>query len=637
MKKSILSFLAFSLISLNANTINSQLLKPNSSIHDFTFNSNSSNTANTKKNILDKITYELNKKLTIVPRLFKIENCLKGESSSEYRYCPESLSRAAEFWSYDSSVVIEHKNYVEDLEQGKNKEYSSKVRDFMDGYSGVSENTIVDYDNGSMIKHTGLVKDYSEGGGVGDGAGGDCVVKQRGFFFSAKKLDNLELYYREESGHKYYAYYNKKDYIINIKRGGPFDWRGYGKCLSDGRLLTLSNNVTEVELAYGKIVDISWHAYLFYFTLENITKKGGCKKGYKKENNKCVKLVKYNFYSYGCDSGYTPINKGFTSFIKTDPNKSKENWNTLDDAVNSPTPPPSNCKKTVRYKYYDYKCSRGYTAINKGLTSPCNKIDTNKNGDSSVDLGKACNNSTPPPSNCYKDINYKYYSYSCNLGYSTKNHGLKTCPKTDPDKSKNNSSLLDDNCNSEKPPVGNCKKSVSYLAYEYKCNNKNKFDNKFVPINSGLKNCTKKDNDKVSVNKTTLDNNCNSPTPPSSNCRAKEYTCNQNESQPAKVNGIWQCSPFPCSSNNKCGVGLCQDTVPSNEYFMPKTMNPIKNPENGVCDAVICDAVLNETISYCATEGCPMTAGVYEKNGRCYIDECPLDTVINAYGDCVEK
>ena len=104
MKKTILSFLALSLISLNANTINSQLLKPNSSIHDFTFNSNSSNTANTKKNILDKITYELNKKLTIVPRLFKIENCLKGESSSEYRYCPESLSRAAEYWTYDSFI-----------------------------------------------------------------------------------------------------------------------------------------------------------------------------------------------------------------------------------------------------------------------------------------------------------------------------------------------------------------------------------------------------------------------------------------------------------------------------------------------------------------------------------------------------
>lgn len=397
-----------------------------------------------------------------------------------------------------------------------------------------------------------------------------------------------------------------------------------------------------------------------------------CPDTYQDNGTNCQKTVSYNYYSYGCPSTYTPVNSGFTSYSKSDPDTSNINDYSLDDAVNSATPPPSNCKKTITYSYYkyncptgytindngltsacprtdpnnttydeaslsqpcnnatppdgnctkiipytyySYECSTGYTAIDKGLAT-CSKADSSTSTDTSSTLSQACNNSTPPPSNCYKDVNYKFYSYGCADGYITDNYGLSTCPKTDPDKSKNNTDSLDDACNSSTPPDGNCRKSYSYKYYEYQCSGTNSFNEQWKPLNSGLTSCTKSDTNINAVN-TDLATACNSSTAPVNNCASTEYSCNSAIFKPAFVDGNWKCSPFYCNSDKKCGYGSC-DTFSVTDVFMPTSSNPLKS----------------ELIS--ATSACSSTYEYSDGNVTThYIKYCTTGQIDNAV--CLEK
>ena len=311
-----------------------------------------------------------------------------------------------------------------------------------------------------------------------------------------------------------------------------------------------------------------------------------CPSDYNDNGTNCQKDISYNYYTYSCPSDYTPIDYGISNFTKTDPDTTKVNDYTLDDDVNSPTPPPSNCKKTITYSFYKYDCPSGYTVNDNGLTSSCPKVDpdttTNDEGllsqpcnsstppqgnctkiipytyysyecnagytaidqglsscskndsnlisDSTLGLEQSCNNSTPSASNCYKDIDYKHYTYGCSPGYVTDNYGLSTCSKTDLDKSKNNSDSLDDPCNSATPPVGNCKKTYSYKYYEYQCSGKNSFNEDWKVQDAGLSSCNKTDSNKNTVN-TELADDCNSSVAPIHNCIAAEYNCGQNDGE----------------------------------------------------------------------------------------------------------
>lgn len=410
-----------------------------------------------------------------------------------------------------------------------------------------------------------------------------------------------------------------------------------------------------------------------------------CPTGYADNGTNCQKTVNYNYYSYQCPNGYTPVNSGFTSYSKSDPDTSNINDYTLDDAVNSATPPPSNCKKTITYSYYkyncptgytindngltsacprtdpnnttydeaslsqpcnnstpptgncekiipytfySYECSSGYTAIDKGLAT-CTKTDSSTSTDTSSSLDDPCNSSTPPKENCYKDISYKHYTYGCSPGYITDNYGLSTCPKTDPNKSVNNSATLDDDCNSKTPPPGNCRKSYSYKYYEYLCEGTNSFNENYEAINKGLSTCTKTDNDINKVNSELADN-CNSSIPPINNCKSSEYSCDSTIFKPAFVDGNWKCSPYMCNGEMKCGYGTCESgTRPSFDKYQSVAYNPLDIMFAGACNKDICDYVMNDKITYCEAEKCPEGDGYKVIMGNCYKEECPEGTYLS--------
>jgi conjugal transfer mating pair stabilization protein TraN len=97
-----------------------------------------------------------------------------------------------------------------------------------------------------------------------------------------------------------------------------------------------------------------------------------------------------------------------------------------------------------------------------------------------------------------------------------------------------------------------CVKNITYSYYEYKCkSNPNEYGEDYKPIDSGLTSCVKTDNDTNNINETTLDDSCNSPTPPPNNCKREKFVC---KSAPDRkcvwVDNKWQCSPFPCFGTN---------------------------------------------------------------------------------------
>lgn len=301
-----------------------------------------------------------------------------------------------------------------------------------------------------------------------------------------------------------------------------------------------------------------------YYTVVNSGKtscpsgtSGACNSSTAPANN-CYKNVNYNYYEYGCPSGYTAQNVGLTLCTKTDPNRSVKNEHTLNDSCNSSTAPANNCIKSLASVAYEYRCGTGYTRVTSGLTS----CPTGTSG--------ACNSSIEPLKNCWKDIYYKYYQYGCSSGYYPQNVGLTSCSKTDPDYRANNSSYLDNSCNSSSAPVNNCEKIIQSTAYEYGCPTAYTIVNdgqtscppgtvgtcnsSTVPLkncwkdisfnfyeygcptgyhakNSGLRTYTKLDPNSSQVNASTLDDNVNSPTAPVNNCEdtidwiSYEYTC----------------------------------------------------------------------------------------------------------------
>jgi len=69
-----------------------------------------------------------------------------------------------------------------------------------------------------------------------------------------------------------------------------------------------------------------------------------CPSGYSDNGTNCKKNVNYTYYNYLCSADYTATNTG-GNVQKTDPNTSTDNTSTLDDPLNSSTPPTNNCKK----------------------------------------------------------------------------------------------------------------------------------------------------------------------------------------------------------------------------------------------------------------------------------------------------
>lgn len=87
---------------------------------------------------------------------------------------------------------------------------------------------------------------------------------------------------------------------------------------------------------------------------------------------------------------------------------------------------------------------------------------------------------------------------------------------------------------------GECKKTIEYTYYNYLCSSG------YTATNSGG-NCNKTDPNNTTVNSTTLDDACNSSTPPANNCKKEAWKCQEAPDRKcAWVDNMWQCSPFPC-------------------------------------------------------------------------------------------
>ncbi len=685
-----------------ANPTGSELKKPNSTAFDFTFQSPQNKIQET---LSDMILIEISKQTLLERRQENLWQCQTDQFGTTY--CPTGLESAKSYTAYSPSTSLEREDTVIDYEQGTYAEKTSVVRDFMDGFA-TSHNanvidkqtgngvkniaTVIDYQNGSSIKRSNTVVDYAkkQGGGVETASPTTKKSCRMGVISGINGvMSGFRTEYLPAEGVADLTFCRNNSVTLeDWRKTRPTNaTRGYSVPVFCGDL----NNVCGIV---GIAIFENYTCPSGYTLKGSVCERGSapeCPEGYsattgaETSKGECRKNVAFNFYEYTCPATYTPVNNGFTSYTKTDPNTSAVNWNTLDDDVNSATPPVGNCEKTITYPYYNYncpsgytvndkglldacprtdpdkainnestlsqpcnsatpaagncekvipytfysyECSAGYTAIDKGLAT-CTKTDTNNSNDTSSSLSQPCNSATPPKENCYKDISYKHYTYGCSPGYITDNYGLATCPKTDPNRNVNNSATLDDDCNSKTPPEGNCRRSYSYKYYEYLCQGKNSFLESYKTLNKGLASCTKTDTNKNAVN-SELANACNSSTPPANNCQSTEYACDSTLFKPVYVGGKWVCSPYLCNDDMKCGYGTCDlPTTPSTTKYQDIAYNPLGTVNNNKCNGDICDFVVNARVTYCETKQCQKGDDIIEKNGKCYKLECPAGTYLS--------
>ena len=441
----------------------------------------------------------------------------------------EVISKKQTVIDFEQGTYQELTSTVRDFMDGFASTHNSTVTDYQTGSGTANVGTVIDYQNGSSVKRTNSVMDFASKvssttttttttnpsiSSSGEVANPDYGVRLVG---NGNKIDMYEVRGYLSEGGTYYRYLASISLTnftasgdISVETGAVrlvgngnkidmFSVHGY---LSEGGLFyryrgsIVLNGATAsgefVNPAYGtrlvgngnKIDMYEVRGYLseggtYYRYSSSISFTGvtttsttttlACPSGYTDNGSNCQKLVSFDFYQYTCPSSYSPINSGFTSYTKTDPNTTAQNWNTLDDDINSATAPVGNCKKTITYSYYKYNCPTGYTVRDAGLTSACPRTDPNNTINNESTLSQPCNNSTPPTGNCEKIIPYTFYSYECSSGYTAIDKGLATCTKTDSSTSTDTSSSLDDACNSSTPPKENCYKDISYKHYTYGC------------------------------------------------------------------------------------------------------------------------------------------------------------------------
>ena len=519
-------------------------------------------------------------------------NCLFDINGKEY--CPQGLADAASYWAYIDGTALTNTATVTDFAQGESKEFTSSVRDFANSTSTRNSGTVIDYDKGNYHEYTGVVTDWAStittentatpiilgtwtydwwncdscgtmpktylvnliraagGSGPYSGAGvlNDSsktvrlginstyidIAPNQVAVVTYKRIGNASTGQYQSSGGKPMIHLMANLACNNwATQAATKDYPAHTYCADKG-----SNTNMSCPSGYTKKMNASGQYYCYY----NVTT---CPDSYQNTGSGCKKDINYKYYSYGCEEGYEVVNRGFTSFTKTDPDTSAVNWITLDDAVNDINPPAANCSRILNYNFYTYGCETGYVPISAGLTS-CPRTDTSTSGVNST-LASDCNSPTPPAANCYKDISYKHYTYSCPAGYTIANYGLATCPKTDPNFAINNENSLNDSCNEAVAPIGNCSKNIEYAFYEYVCTGaNNQFNEAYAAVSGGMTSCDRTDADLVNTN-AELGNNCNDSVAPANNCRTTEYTCNSEIREPVFIDNKWQCSPYPCYGN----------------------------------------------------------------------------------------
>ncbi len=230
----------------------------------------------------------------------------------------------------------------------------------------------------------------------------------------------------------------------------------------------------------------------------------------------------YDYYSYSCPSGYIRLNEGIVSLTRADGDNAAQNPE-LGNAANSSTPPPNNCYLDMTYSYFSSNCPSGYTAVDGGLTA-FSRIDTDSTTEN-PELGNDAN-SVNSAQNCFKDIEFSCYEYTCQDGYNANNTGRSAsrCTKTDSDVALRNDAELATSYFTLLPPSKNCLKAIAHNFYEYSC------PSAYSTANTGYASSSRVDRD-TEVYNPELSSSLNSNIEPEKNCLQNisfdfyEYSC----------------------------------------------------------------------------------------------------------------
>ncbi|AXH16392.1 hypothetical protein CP985_03340 [Malaciobacter mytili LMG 24559] len=186
---------------------------------------------------------------------------------------------------------------------------------------------------------------------------------------------------------------------------------------------------------------------------------------------------------------------------------------------------------------------------------------------------------------------------------------------------------------------GECKKEISYTFYDYICSDLSSNQNyNYIPQNKGG-DCNKVDTDNTIVN-TELASPCNSSTPPANNCKREKFTCVSDKDRPcAYVDNKWQCSPFVCNNDSKCGYGTCNGRTTSNTYIMPYEFHPIEaiSRSGDACTPIPCnsdyeydDGIATKIDVITCANGKVLNENTYKCENWDYVDKVTTTTSYNA-------
>lgn len=149
--------------------------------------------------------------------------------------------------------------------------------------------------------------------GTGDlGTGTICIT------------DDLKFAYSFAGQFNYGFIYNDYAMALQLQSNGTLcaNHRLDGGCGGD---------VSIIKQCNGTVIDGKCYASL-----------ATCLTGYTDNGTNCKKTISYTYYNYLCSEGTAQTTGG--DVPKTDPNTSADNTATLDDPINSSTPPDNNCK-----------------------------------------------------------------------------------------------------------------------------------------------------------------------------------------------------------------------------------------------------------------------------------------------------
>lgn len=315
------------------------------------------------------------------------------------------------------------------------------------------------------------------------------------------------------------------------------------------------------------------------------------------------------------------------------------------------------CKSTVNYTYYSYKCSPDETVLNEG--GNIQKVDTDNTSINTDILSSDLNSSIPPNNNCKKvigvgkaafvDGEWKCSPFMCNGDMKC---GFGTCEGFSVSNNNYMSSVLNPLKSEVKLNTSDCNTS-----YEYIDGNSTAHYIKYCS-NGIIENatCLEKDanNKCIKFDTTNPDAKCKSGTTiiePSKQYTYYTYSCpneknsygfnweiiNNITTDPGCIDDTFgKCLNFEKLSNNckrktlGCTSGSCQFQSSSNQW---KCVTGTISLESSSCNSPICDLVLNNEISYCENEVCPTANGIYERNNQCYMMLCP-DGTFEIDGKC---